>query len=313
MAKVVAVTWFPRTYINRFETYDGLSKVDLKIKDINYLGKSLSFAFEGYKNYPEITFTQGWSGLHYFVVELPDEGVVKAADIFMKEMQLVLLQKILKVCHTVTYKNIVSDMMPLDFHTLILTRANLDTGDYTVEDAQGLQVARNHEQSYYGGSMTYLLGSDDPSLLKVLLYHAYSEVAHAFLFNMQKALVRLFHNADTIVDDVESAQDLKVLKEDLKVMEGIIAECASRSGKMQHVGLNFEQMSEEFRGLKLSPKEEKLAQALAIGDSFSKLKANGQYIGILWGSIMETKLQNINSMVTTRLRLRQETQKKGWF
>jgi len=74
MARVVAVSWFPRTYVNLFETYSSIGKVDLKIKDVNYGRKTLSFTIEGFKDYADITFSQGWSGLHYFSVTLPDEG-----------------------------------------------------------------------------------------------------------------------------------------------------------------------------------------------------------------------------------------------
>ena len=319
MAIVVAVSWFPRTHINLFETYISLSKVGLKVRDVSYGGKNLfssveglSLTIDGYKDYPPITFSQGWSGLHYFTVELPDEGVAAKADSFMKDMQVLLLEKILKVCHTVTYKNIVNDMMSLDFHTLVLTKGSVDTSGYTVAEARDLEVAFKPQDMYYGGDISYVIGSDDPALVKVLLYHAYTEVGFDFIYNMMKAMIRLFHSADAIISDVEASKDMKELKDNLAAMESIVAECASRSGKMKHVILNFRLKEEEFLNINLEPQEKALVDALGIRDSFRRLRSDGEYMGILWGDIMAEKLENIRSSLDLRLRLR-EKDKKGWF
>jgi len=321
MAKVAAVTWFPRTYINLFETFIGLEKADLKIRDVDYGGKNLfnaveglSFTIEGYKDYPPISFAQGWSGLHYFVVELPDEGVGAAADKFMKEMQVLLLEKILKVCHTVTYKNIAGDLMPLDFHTLVLTKGEVDTAGYTVEQAGDLTIACRPRDVYYGGTMSYVMGSDDVGLLKVLLYHAYIEVGSDFVYNMMKAMIRLFHGADTLVDDVEGSKNMKELKDNLTVLESVIGECSSRSGKMKHVLLNFKLKEEEFHAMSLTNEEEALVRAFGVKDSFKRLAADGAYLEILWGSIMENKVRDINAVLDMRLRIKGwEREKKGWL
>lgn len=312
MARVAAVAWFPRTYINLFESYIGLEKVTLEVKDVDYPGKSLSFTISGFGGYPDIRFTQTWSGLHYFVVELPDDSVEAAADKFMKDMQILLLQKMLKVCHTVTYKNIVADMMPLDFHTIVLTKGQVKTEGMTVREAGDLEVAVRPQDMYYGGTISYVMGADDEALLDALLYHAYAEVGFDFIYNMMKAMIRLFHSADAIISDVEASKDMKELKDNLTAMESIVAECASRSGKMKHVILNFRLKEEEFLNINLEPQEKALVDALGIRDSFRRLRSDGEYMGILWGDIMAEKLENIRSSLDLRLRLR-EKDKKGWF
>jgi hypothetical protein len=320
MAKVVAFSWFPRTHINLFETYVGLQKVDLKVRDVVYGEKilnstvdGLSFKFDGYKNYPEITFGQGWGGMHFFSTELPDEGIERSADAFMKEMQFVLLEKILKVCHTVTYKNIVSDYMSLDFHTVVLTTGSVDTAGMTVVPARDVRVAYRPQDMYYGGTVVYVMGSDDIALLRVLHYHAYEKVASAFLLNMMKAMIRLFHNADAVLDDIDSAKDQRELRQHFTVLEGIINECSSRVGKMKHVVLNFRLKGEEFAGMGLNPQEQALTESLKIRDGFKRLLADGEYMDILWGRITESKIDNLYETLDLRLSLRPDPQKKGWF
>jgi hypothetical protein len=313
MARVAAVAWFPRTYINLFESYIGLEKVTLEVKDVDYPGKSLSFTISGFGGYPDIRFTQTWSGLHYFVVELPDDSVEAAADKFMKDMQILLLQKMLKVCHTVTYKNIVADMMPLDFHTIVLTKGQVKTEGMTVREAGDLEVAVRPQDMYYGGTISYVMGADDEALLDALLYHAYAEVGFDFIYNMMKAMIRLFHTADTIIDDIDAAGGVKELRGHLKALEGIVSECSSRSGKMKHVVSNFKMVEDELNARAFDGRQRALVGALGIADSFRQMRTDGAYMEILWGGIMEDKLRNINTMVDYRLRLRGQTDKKGWF
>ncbi|MFH1056109.1 MAG: hypothetical protein V1744_08460 [Candidatus Altiarchaeota archaeon] len=311
MAKVAAVAWFPRSYIQLFQTYSGLERIDLKVKDVEYDGRTVSFTIVGYKNYPEIRFTQGWSGLHYFVVELPDEGVEVASDNFMKEMQVLLLERILKACHTVTYKQVVSDMLPLDFHRIVLTRGTVNTNDLPIKDAGGMKVAYKPQDIYSSGTVSYVLGTDDTSLLKVLLFHAYVEVGCDFLRNMLMAMVRLYHDADTIVEEVEAAREYKQTRKSLDVMEDIINESTNRGSKISHMNLSFRLKEQEFNNTQFSQQEKALAQALEIGEHFMRIRADGEYMDILW-DMMDTKVKNLISIVNLRLKIKDD-KKKGWF
>ncbi len=313
MAKVVVATWFPRTYLNLFETYSGLDKVGLELDERKYSARGVSFKIKGYKGYPDIGFTQRWHGLHYFTVDLPDDGIGAQAEAFMKEMQNLLLEKILRVCHSVTYRNIVSDHMPLDFDIVVLTNGFVDMAGYTVKEASGLSVAYKPEDSYYGGTITYVMGTEDlDSVKKPLGFYNFAQIGFDFLNNMMKALIRLFHNADALIEDIESAKDEKELMVAVKALEATVEECSTRSGKMRHVLLNLRLRGEELAKHQFSPKEKSLLEALGVTECFRRLDADGAYLEILWGDIMESKLRNIQSKLDVRLRLRKPP-KKGWF
>jgi len=314
MAKVVVATWFPRTYLNLFETYSALDKVNLQLDEKKYSTRGVSFVIKGYKGYPDIRFTQRWHGLHYFTVELPDDGIGAKAEAFMKEMQNLLLEKILRVCHTVTYRNIVSDYMPLDFDIVVLTNGFVDTTGYTVKEAAGLTVAFKPEDSYYGGTITYIMGTEDLDSVKMVVrFYSFTQIAFDFLNNMMKALIRLFHNADALIADIESAKDEKELMEAIKALEATVEECSSRRGKMKHVLLNLKLREEELARYPFSQKENALVEALGVVEWFKHLEADGSYMEILWGDIMESKLRNIQSKLDVRLGLRKPDNKKGWF
>ena len=312
MAQVAAVAWFPRTYINVFETKTGLDKVQLTISDVDYTGRDLKFKFKGYGGYPDITFTQEWNGLHYFVAELPDAGVESAADKFMKDMQIVLLEKILKVCHTVTYKNIVADEMPLNFQVIALTKGDVKTEGYVTKKAGDLKVSYKPDETYYSGNTTFIQGTDDASLLKPLLYYAYTGLSFAFIQNMMKAMIRLYHEADRIVDEMEYAQDHKSMGELLKNMQENVKECLSRSGKMKHVILNFSLMQNEYNRASMDSTGQRLMEALEVGDCMGRLQVDGAYMDILWGSILEAKLQNNQGRIQEILKSHAE-KKRAWL
>jgi hypothetical protein len=313
MARVVAVSWFPRTYINLFETYIGIDKIALKIKDPVYAGRSLSFTITDLPGYPEVTFTQGWGGLHYFVVELPDAGIAAAADKFMKDMQNVLLEKILRACHSVPYKPIVADTMPLASHVLVLSCGDIDPPGMKVSEAGELRVAYKPADIYYSGTATYVMGADDAELIAPLLFHAYAEVASSFLYNQMKAMIRLFHSAGSTLEDIEGDKEQKELKGDINVLEGIISESAGRRGKMKHVVLNIKLKIEEYEKASWGPQGYTLAEALEIPACLERLKADGDYMDILWDEIMGEKMRDVGQQLRIGLKMRGQQEKKGWL
>jgi hypothetical protein len=311
MARVVAAAWFPRSHIHLFETYAGLKKIDLDVGDVDY-GRDLSFTIRGYKDYPEIRFTQEWSGLHYFTVEVSDDGVKEAAEQFMKEMQILLLQNILKACHSVTYKQIVSGIMELDFHRIILTYGDVDTEGFTVREADGLKVALKREDLYYSGTDSYVLGSDEAGLVNVLLYHAYVEVAFDMMYSMMKAMIRLYHEADNVVMEMGAAKDAAQMRDPMKVLDDIVKECSERYGKLKHAILNIRLKWDEYNKAEFNDAERELAEAFDIRGSFERLNADAGYMEILWDEVLEDRLRNIDTMLDARVMM-QSGGKKGWF
>ncbi|MBD3387746.1 MAG: hypothetical protein GF416_01745 [Candidatus Altiarchaeales archaeon] len=312
MAKVVSIAWFPRSYIHLFETFIGLKKVNLELEDVRY-SDSLSFTIKSYKDMPDIRFTQDWSGLHYFTAEFPDDGVERSADRFMKEMQMLLVEKILRECHTMTYKQIVADIMPLDFHNIVLTNGTVETEGYQMVEAGSLKVAHRKDDDYYSGMTTYVMGSDDEALLKVLLFHAYTEVASDLMYSMIKAVTRLYHEADSIVSQLGASKDIDSLKEPMKVMDEIIKESSERYGKMEQVLVNYDLKEEEYLSLELTDEEMKLAEALGIEKAFDKIQSDGMYMEILWSDVLGDRLKNIDSTLDARVMMHTTSKKKGLF
>lgn len=312
MARVVAAAWFPRSHIHLFETFSGLNKVELEIDDISYRD-DLSFTIKNYRDYPVITLTQDWSGLHYFTVELPDEDIAKSADRFMKDMQMLLVEKVLKACHSVSYKQIVSDIIPLDFHVVVLKAAGEAPEGYVVKEAGDLKVAYKPEEYYYSGTTSYVLGSDDASHIGVLLYHAYTEIASDLLYNMMKGLVRLYHEADTVVMDLDAASNPKDMKKPMKVLNDVVKESSERHGKLQQVIANIQLKLDEYGEMELSDADRELAAALEIPESFRRLGRDGAYMDILWGDVLVDRLQDISSTLDARVIMHAGEKKKGWF
>jgi hypothetical protein len=312
MAKVVTVTWFPRTFINLFETYDGSSKIGLNIKDVDYSEKNLSFTIKGYGDYSDITFTQNWAGVHYFLTELPDEDILARSDKFMKDMEIVLLEKILKACHTVTYQQIVSDQMSLDFHTIVLTNRDIDTSDMTVKTVREVDLAYKPKDLYYGGTTLYVIGSEDLTILRPLLFYSTVEVVSDFISNMRKAMIRLSFDVGDVADRIASSKDKREADEQARIMNGIVDESISRYWKMKLVMISINSRIDEFKRTDFTPQERELVEALNVQELLNHNLADGIYIETLWG-MMHDKVNSIVSMLNLKMDLSGAQTKKGWF
>lgn len=312
MATLVCVTWLPRSYIHLFKTYAGLKDLTLKVSDVDF-GDSLSFTINGYRDYPAISFNQGWSGLTSFSVEAPDEGVFDTALQLIRDMQELLMNEILKKCYITTYLEITSDIIPLDFHVVIMSRSKISLGRNFVERKAGsVTVAFDPTEVYSPGTVSYV-NSEDSGIKKVLLYHAYTEVASSFMMNMLKRMTRQYHEADDAVKSVESLEDFKSLKESVDVIDGILKNCSQSFGKLKQACRNFNLKLHEYRKQKWSEQEKALADALEVEHSLERLIMDAEYMQVWWEDVLLAYIKNIDSTLDARMMLHAMSKKKGLF
>ena len=316
MAKVAAIAWLPRSYIHLFETYRSIGKIDLEICEPFYDDDRVGFKIKGFKDYPDIVFTQGWSGLHVFTVEMPDEDIRRSANDFMSHMQSVLVDRIIKSTHTVTYKQIAADVISVDFHLIVLTRQHLESTGYKLIEAGEYSIAYRPEAQYGPGNKTYVIGEPDEKMFLPLLYHAYTEVAFYYIFNLMKAMIRLYHEADSVVEALEDGQDMASLRDPMDSMDRVVNEFSQRYGKLRQILLNFKLKESEFYSLSLDPRQKEISEALKISRAFNRLEADGAYMSVLWSEILEKRINNIDATMDARVLIHSSSapsKKKGWF
>jgi len=313
MVKLICTSWIPRSHIHLFETYAGLDKITLNTSDVMF-ADDLSFRISGYGSYPDIYFTQEWSGLHYFVADFPNERVPDVAVQFIRGMQGLLLNEIFKKCHTVTFKQIAADIIPLDFHVTVLSKDRIDVGKELLErKAGGLSVLFDPHEIYSPGTVSYVFGSEDPSLKNILLYHAYVEITSSFLMNMMKRMTRLYHEADRAIKSVESSEDVAATKEAMDLVDDIAKESSESFGKLKQARANFALKLSEYGAKELNAKEKALADALEIEKSLKKINVDGDYMHSLWSDVLIEYLNNVDSTLDARLMLHSIQKKKGLF
>ncbi|MBM3309453.1 MAG: hypothetical protein FJY77_04285 [Candidatus Altiarchaeales archaeon] len=313
MAKLLCVSWVPRSHIHLYETYMGLGKITLNLSEVRF-EDDLSFKITGYGRYPEIYFTQEWSGMHYFVAEVPNEGVYERAVQFIRDMQELLMNEIFKKCHTVTFKQISSDIMPLDFHVVILSKERLSKRENFVERSVGdITVAFDPREIYSPGTLSSVVGVEDLSLKNVILYHAYVEVAADFLMNMMRRMTRLYHEAGSTIASVESSEDLKSLRKAMDDMDTIAGECSQSFGKILHARENFKLKFAEYKDGKLSRSERELAEAFGVEQSLRKINADADYMHILWKDVLIEYLEDIDATLDARVMYYSLQKKRGLF
>jgi len=118
-------------------------------------------------------------------------------------MQYLLLEEILKVCHTVSYRQIMSNVFPLDFHLIILSKKGFEVSNMKETKAGKLTVHYNFKDMYTTGNTTYVFGSEDDEMTEVLLYHAYAEVTADFMAAMVKKMIQYYHEANSSVATIK--------------------------------------------------------------------------------------------------------------
>jgi len=313
MAKLICVSWIPRSYIHLFETYTGLDKITLKISDVDFQD-ALSFKITGYGSYPEIWFTQDWSGLHYFTVDVPDEGIPNAAVQLMRDMQELLMNEIFSKCHPVTFRQIASDSIPLDFHVVVMSKERLDVRPGFIQKNVGdFTVAFDPKEAYTPGTVSYVFGSEDLALKRVLLYHAYTEVACEFLMNMMKRMIRLYHEVDSAADSLKTLSDVQDMKVVMDVLNEVSKESGESFGKMKQAQENFKLKLDEFRREQFSQLERELSSALEIEQTLEKINVDASYMHIQRGDVLTEYLKSISSTINSRLMLLSAGRKRGFF
>ncbi|MFH1125676.1 MAG: hypothetical protein V1703_00995 [Candidatus Altiarchaeota archaeon] len=315
MAKLICVSWIPRSYVHLFETYNGIEKIALNVSDVKFDEDEISFKISGYGKYPEIFFTQGWSGLHYFVVDVPNENIDDRAIQFIRDMQLLLLNEIFKKCHTVTYRQISSDVIPLDFHVIVMSKERFSIKKNFVEKkVRDLTIAFDPKEIYSPGTLSYLFGSEDVNLKKVLLYHAYVEIAAAFLLSMNKRLTRLYHEAASAVEALESSDDLKAVTEAMKLSDTITKDSSESFGKLKQAEMNFEFQLQEYKGRHFTDFEAEIANALDVEESLRRINVDVKYMHIQWEDVLIEFLENVDSTLDAHLMIHGiQKNKKGLF
>jgi hypothetical protein len=224
------------------------------------------------------------------------------------------LNEVLKKCHAITFKQIVEDIIPLDFHVVILSKERIDVRkDFIERKAGKLTVAFDPREVYSPGTVSYVFGSEDEALMDVLLYHAYVEVAADFLMNMMKRMARLYHEADNAVKSVESTEDFKALNDAITRVDEIKKNGGESFGKIKQAHENFNLKLEEYRKTQYDETEKRLAEALEVEKSLKKICVDANYMTIQWEDILMEYLGNIDSTLDARLVSYSILKKKGLF
>jgi hypothetical protein len=311
MAIVSAVTWFPRTYLNLFETYAGLGKTRLNIKDERYDNETVTFTINDYGDYPEIRFKQEWDGIHRLTTDFIDSSITGKAERFMGHMQTLLVENILKNCHTITHNQIIKDIMPLNLNLIVLTMDEPDISGFKTITTPSLKIAYKPQESYYSGGITYVIGAEDESLLDILSYHAYEEVAFDFMYSLQNAGIRLYHEADNTEHEIEDSTDLKQTRKMTALMDDTMREARERYGKLRQALSIFDQRHAQFTSRKLSETEREISDALELNESMRRLKTDARYLDIMWSGILDKVQYKAHRMEFEILQKKKD--KKGWL
>ncbi|MCX6694800.1 MAG: hypothetical protein NTU61_00685, partial [Candidatus Altiarchaeota archaeon] len=252
--------------------------------------------------------------LHYFTAEFPDEKLSEVAVQFMRGMQMLLLNEIFKKCHTVTFKQITSDIIPLDFHVIVLRKERLELRKDLIEKNVGnLTLVYDPRELYSTGTVSYFFGTEDLKFKDVLLYHGFLEVTADFLMNMLRKMTRLYHEADKAVSSVESSTGLEAVKEAMDLSDAVIKECGESFGKLKQAKLNIVLKLEEYNGTKLDKDEKALAEALGIEKSLKRINEDADYLIIQWQDVLLKYIENVDSTLDARVMLHIAQKRRGLF
>jgi len=315
MSVVVVNTWLVRSYTHQYEIKELLPKVPLKIANARVSDK-LYFDILEHPVYGIIHGSMDPFGLVSFWVESDASDLEGFSLAFVREVEDLFVEKIMKNIQKVSYAQIKENVMPLSYHRIILSKT-FRPENVPEKKVGQLSVYFDDQKVYSTESAVYVCGSVEQSLLKVLNYFSFIVLAGKYVGRMVLTMAGFYNRAGDIVKEIDVMEEGKYSKEHLTTLRGSIIktdfirrECSETYGKIQQATKNFEHKEEAYLKEKFEGDETAIARYLNVNMAFERLKCDSDYLVPLWRDVLIKNLENLSSAVNARISFQESLESK---
>jgi hypothetical protein len=281
MAKVIVNAWIPRSHLHVFEIQRSLKKFDLEISDVK-TSEGISFKIKDVDGV--VDFHLDTTGQYSLSKNFKSMG--EALE-FIERAKKTIRDSIIRNSHGVTHKQIENGSLPLCFSSAIVSKTRPENLER--KKILGRDVFYDLSETYVNDSIIYVSGDSDKRSDEIVKYICFLAICNRFLFSMMDRMESCYHEADKIVDLLESKISLKELRETIFDFDLIKKESGESYSKIDQMRNNIDAKSESFSG-----------GSKVIEDWFIAVDADWRYVLTLW-ELLINYLDNVDSAAEARM------------
>ncbi|PIO00081.1 hypothetical protein COT72_02860 [archaeon CG10_big_fil_rev_8_21_14_0_10_43_11] len=274
MVKVIFCAWIPRSYLHVYEVGRKAMHIPLTISNIQLLD-NVTFHVKDVDF--DADFSLNGDGLYTLSTTI-EEALVED---FLIKAENILLHKIIKTCHSVTYQQILNKALPL-------TKINIYIG------TKGTYY--NKQDPYQQGARIFVKAKPTKATQKSALFHAQGLLFSQFLHLMMERMEKLYKNANKISSLLEKEVKLNDIKRAVFGMDLVKKNVAESYEKIEQMATIFAHKKEQVE----SEKEDMITRALDTHKLYTKIVSDQEYIKGLW-SLLIAFLDNLDAAAEARL------------
>lgn len=280
-------TWLPRSYLHLREAHSKLDQIDLKITKVSFK-ENLSFTIKNaYQKY-SADFVFYSTGVYTVHIKTPSN--VSQAQL-IKAIKKIILEKLIKNWHSVTYKQIKNQVIPLVYSTIIFSSPKKKTKptDNDLLEYFKDKYKKNNRSVYRSYQFINILSR---------IIDQYIEIMSGY-----------YHQADKVANSLKGDFELSELKKtvfEMDLVEKITGETNARINDAQDC---LDREIEELRSNNSS-----LLKKLNVEKLFSSAVVDLNYTKRLWGQL-DNFLDNLDNASNARLSFQEtvESRRLAWF
>ncbi len=283
MVRVIFAAWIPRTYLHLNEVFRKASSIKADIKNIksdsvvsfDIADAGLSFKFE-----------MNPSGLYTLTGNVKEELI----EDFKVKAENLLLHKIISTCHTVTYKQILNDSLPLSKCSAIIS-------------GKGTYYDKNNP--YQEDSIVYV--KDEYADSKAIKIHLEAMLFAQFLYRMMERMENLYHKANDVAELLEKEGKLNDIKRAVLGMDLVKKNVAESNSKIDQMIEIFE--TEKSRTKSLKGTDKTIIKMLETEALYKRIESDKEYMRTLW-DLLIAFLDNLDAAAEARLSYQETLESK---
>ncbi len=295
--KIVFSAWLPRSHLHVLEVYKNLGKLDVELENIK-LGKNLSFRIKKHEGLKNIDFFMDSAGQYSFITELIGE-VTDTANL----LKNFLLEKLIKVSHKTTYKQIKKGILPFVFSISILSSKRSSARGVKLKKIGDYLVHLEKLNDFYLKKYNYVIGKENEKGFEIAKTCNFISCATEFFYKLMDLMSDKYKLMDDLNLILEESVELSVLKKTIVDLDVIKKNIEETNSKIKQTINIIERKKEMIESL-LNKKEKEF-----FLEQFKSLEGDVDYIETLW-DLLSNYVENMDQTLNARLSFQESVESK---
>ncbi len=288
--------WIPRSYVHLAEIADKARKgLSINISRIEYKDY-VSFTINNFEEYKNISFVADGDGLYSVSIKLPDNNPEIKAKEFYNTAKKLIMNKLIKELHKVTYTQIIEGILPITFNTVIFNNKNKEIKGFIKKKAGNLTIYLKEEEGYMKDNFIFINGKPNKNNEIIMDYYAFTNNLSRFFYEMMNKMEEYHNGTKEVIRLLEYEPNNKKINNAYLNLDLVKKDASESWAKVEQAIDCLIRKNKEFNSIKNNT----LINTLGINNKFIKLEADKNYILSLW-SLLINHLEYVDTAVEARV------------